>query len=107
MSISRLAALIVAALGLILLAPTLIAIALLVRISSRGPLLVQERRQRSDGTNFSIIRFRTNGVDSNQKTGRGGFLRASGLDRLPTLVTLLQGEVTLSEFWNLIHETAA
>ena len=107
MPISRLAALIFALLSLILLTPVILTIAMLVRIGLRGSLLVAKRRQRDDGTFFSIIHFRTNDAGSRQPTKFGRFLREYTLDRLPALVTLLVGEMTLREFWDLIHEPAA
>ncbi len=107
MPISRLAALIVALLGLVFLTPVILMIAILVRIGVRGSLLVSEKRQHADGTVFSVIRFRTNDVDSKKPTEFGGFVREYALDRLPALATLLLGEMTLREFWDLTREPAA
>src|SRR5690242_9397124 len=44
---------------LILLFPLIIVVALLVKLTSRGPILFQQRRPGKDGREFSILKFRT------------------------------------------------
>jgi hypothetical protein len=111
MSIPRLVDVVVALIGLTLLCPLIAMIAITVRISSRGSVLIRKLMLRGDDTTFSIDLFRTNHLDSDQPTRIGRCLRSNSLDYLPALVTLLRGGVTLRDFWTLlaalIRETAA
>ena len=106
MPMPRLVGVIVALTGLTLLTPLIVAIAIAVRIRSPGPVLIREPRRRDDGTSFSIDRFRTNDPHSDQPTRIGRFLQMHSLDQLPALITLLRGGMTLSDYWDLIRETA-
>lgn len=96
------------ALGLVLLAPLLAIIALLVKLSSRGPILYRQERMGLDGTTFACLKFRSMPVNAEQSTGAvwakkgesratpiGSFLRRSSLDELPQLWNVLVGEMSL------------
>ena len=50
---------VVSFLGLILLSPFLLLVALLIKISSRGPVFYQQERVGLDGQEFKIVKFRT------------------------------------------------
>jgi lipopolysaccharide/colanic/teichoic acid biosynthesis glycosyltransferase len=106
MSLSRSTDLIVAVVFLILLAPTTVLVALLVRVTSPGPILVRQPRRRDDGTVFSFVQFRTSEVDSNQPTRIGQFLRKYGLHLLPAQVNFLRGEMNRRDFCDLISKPA-
>ena len=104
---------VVALLGLSVLSPALLAIALAVRLTSRGPVIFRQRRVGRDGTVFELLKFRTmrtgsddrftpragaapGGIEgSDRRTRIGRWLRASSLDELPQLVNVLKGEMSL------------
>jgi putative colanic acid biosysnthesis UDP-glucose lipid carrier transferase len=99
---------ILASTALILLAPAITLIAIGVRITTPGVAIVRATRRRGDGTNLSFVRFRTNDKDSNQPTDYGRWLQRYSLDRLPTLVSLLIGEISLQDWWwDITREPAA
>jgi lipopolysaccharide/colanic/teichoic acid biosynthesis glycosyltransferase len=95
-----------AGIGLLLLAPLLLALALWVRLDSPGPVLFRQQRVGRHGVRFDILKFRTMVArpdDGRQLTvGRdpritraGRFLRSSKLDELPQLINVLQGTMSL------------
>lgn len=101
----RLFDLLAATLGLILLSPALLVIALLVRIHHGMPILFRQQRPGLGGRPFFIYKFRTmtsargpDGAllpDAQRLTRLGRFLRASSLDELPELLNILRGEMSL------------
>lgn len=95
-----------AGIGLLLLAPLLLALALWVRLDSPGPVLFRQQRVGRHGVCFDILKFRTmvarpdDGgqltVGRDPRITRGGrFLRSSKLDELPQLINVLQGTMSL------------
>ncbi|MGF1432402.1 sugar transferase [Kitasatospora sp. LaBMicrA B282] len=95
----------VALTALLLLAPLLAALALLVRVSSRGPVLFRQQRVGEGGRLFTLYKFRSmraaasgpelTARDDPRVTRVGRVLRSTSLDELPQLVNLLRGEMTL------------
>ena len=96
--------------GLVLLVslPAMVAIALAVRLSSPGPVLLRQVRMGLDGREFSMLKFRTMRADAEAATGPvwasvddprrtrlGSALRRLSLDELPQLVNVLRGEMSL------------
>ncbi len=91
--------------GLLLLSPLLLLLALLVRIFLGSPVLFRQVRPGMDARPFQILKFRTmldaNGPDGEplpdgqRLTRFGRFLRASSLDELPELWNVLKGEMSL------------
>ncbi len=57
-----------ALLGLILLAPLLIAVAIAIRLESPGPVLFRQRRVGRRGHGFTLLKFRTMVVDAEART---------------------------------------
>jgi lipopolysaccharide/colanic/teichoic acid biosynthesis glycosyltransferase len=94
-----------AALGLLLAAPLLGAIALAVRLRQGSPVLFRQRRPGLHGRPFELVKFRTmrdgDGPDgrplpdAERLTSLGRFLRATSLDELPQLWNVLNGDVSL------------
>jgi lipopolysaccharide/colanic/teichoic acid biosynthesis glycosyltransferase len=80
--------LVLAAIAFVLLLPLLLLIALLVKITSRGPVLLRERRAGFSGAPFDLYRFCC-------ASPIGRLLRRLRLDGLPQLVNVLRGEMSL------------
>jgi lipopolysaccharide/colanic/teichoic acid biosynthesis glycosyltransferase len=97
----------VAVIGLVVAAPVLAALAVAVKLTSRGPALFRQPRVGRDGQPFTIVKLRTMRIDragggalvsgsaDPRVTRFGSWLRPTRLDELPQLVNLLRGEVTL------------
>jgi exopolysaccharide biosynthesis polyprenyl glycosylphosphotransferase len=105
------------ALGLVLLAPLMVTIAVLVKLSSRGPVLFRQTRVGRDGHTFEMLKYRTmdDGADARKAALRsrneadglfkiaddpritrlGRFLRRTSLDELPQLFNVLRGQMSL------------
>lgn len=99
--------LIAAAVGLLVLAPLLAAIAILIKLDSRGPVLFRQVRVGLHGSTFRIHKFRTmrHAFDSlgpeltvsedSRITGAGRLLRRWKLDELPQLIDVVRGDMSL------------
>jgi len=96
-----------AGIGLVMLAPALLVIAVAVRVSSQGPALYRGVRVGRFGKAFKILKFRTMVVDAEKLGGPstadgdqritrvGRFLRAFKLDELPQLLNVLIGDMSI------------
>jgi lipopolysaccharide/colanic/teichoic acid biosynthesis glycosyltransferase len=105
--LKRLFDLLFASLGLLLLAPLLIGIALWIKLDSRGPVFFRQQRVGRFGAPFRIHKFRSMRADAPQAgpqitvgadariTRAGHFLRRSKLDELPQLFDVLAGHMSL------------
>lgn len=105
--LKRLFDIIVAALLLLVCSPVLAGCALLVRLTSPGPVVFKSRRIGRAGVIFSMWKFRTMREGTPQLathlvlnpseflTPVGRFLRRSSLDELPQLWNVLWGEMSL------------
>lgn len=101
----RLFDLLAATLGLLVISPVLLIVALLVRIWHGNPVLFGQKRPGLRGRPFLIYKFRTMTnaraeegsllPDEQRLTPLGRFLRASSLDELPGLFNVLRGEMSL------------
>src|SRR3990172_5760328 len=90
--------------GLILISPLLVLIALLVRIFLGSPVLFRQMRPGYRGRPFNLFKFRSMTEERDNKgrllpdeqrlTRWGRFLRASSLDELPELFNVLLGEMS-------------
>lgn len=94
-------------LGLVLLSPLLLAVSILIKIDSRGPVIFRQKRIGRNGKVFEIYKFRSMCVGA-EKTGSGvysgkgdarvtrigKFLRATSIDELPQLLNILKGEMS-------------
>jgi lipopolysaccharide/colanic/teichoic acid biosynthesis glycosyltransferase len=104
----RAADLAIAAVGLVLLSPLLLAAAIAIKLESRGPVLYRQRRVGKDGLIFDLFKLRTmrqgadpvgvgTAVTANDPrvTRTGRFLRRYSLDELPNLINVLRGEMRI------------
>jgi lipopolysaccharide/colanic/teichoic acid biosynthesis glycosyltransferase len=103
----RLFDVIVAALGLLLLSPLLIAIALWIKLDSPGPVFFRQERVGRGGVLFRIHKFRSMRADAplagsqltvgadTRITRAGQLLRRTKLDELPQLIDVLAGSMSL------------
>jgi lipopolysaccharide/colanic/teichoic acid biosynthesis glycosyltransferase len=103
----RLFDLVVAAAALVLLAPLLLAVALLIRLDSPGPALFRQERVGRHGRVFRIHKFRSMRVDAPSTgpaltmaadprvTRVGRMLRRHRLDELPQLIDVMVGDMSL------------
>ncbi|WP_223034492.1 sugar transferase [Hanstruepera marina] len=104
--IKRLFDIIFSALGLILLLPLLLLIAILLKIESKGPVFYKQVRVGLNSTDFKIFKFRTMFVGSDKKglltvgdrdprvTKTGYFLRKYKLDEFPQLINVFIGNMS-------------
>jgi lipopolysaccharide/colanic/teichoic acid biosynthesis glycosyltransferase len=105
-TVARIVSMVVAAVGLVLVAPLLAALAIAIRLDSRGPVFFVQQRAGRDGRPFGLIKFRTmypttaarsewvlDNLDRITPIGR--WLRRFRLDELPQLVNVLRGEMNL------------
>jgi len=107
--------------GLMLLAPALVLIAIAIKVDSRGGVLFKHRRLGRSGEHFDCLKFRTMHMDAERRvfeceelrhqyvsnhfkipahidpriTRLGRFLRMSSLDELPQLWNVLRGDMSL------------
>jgi len=94
--------------ALVVLAIPLALIALVVKLTSRGPVLYQQERMGLDGRRFFIFKFRSMYDEAERETGpvwavagdprvtlAGRFLRRSNLDELPQLWNVLRGDMSI------------
>lgn len=116
LAIKRLVDLIAAALGLAVVVPLLIPIAIMIKVGSPGPVLFRQTRIGRRRVPFHILKLRTMrplaqaqqkqavrgrlslldpGKDGQRVTRLGGFLRRTGIDELPQLVNVLVGHMSL------------
>ena len=105
--LKRLFDLVAALLGLLVLTPLLLIIALAIRLSSRGPALFWQTRVGRGGVDFVLYKFRSMTVregserggfdagDLSRITRIGRFLRATKLDELPQLWNVVRGDMAL------------
>jgi lipopolysaccharide/colanic/teichoic acid biosynthesis glycosyltransferase len=101
----RLFDLLATSLGLVVISPLLLLIALLVWIFHGRPILFAQKRPGYKGQPFYIYKFRTMNErrapdgsllpDAERITPLGRFLRTASLDELPELFNILRGEMSL------------
>jgi exopolysaccharide biosynthesis polyprenyl glycosylphosphotransferase len=105
--------------GLVMISPLLLGVAIAIKLDSRGPVFFRQSRVGRDGKHFKIFKFRSMYVDAEDRkaelselneardgvmfkirrdpriTRLGGFLRRSSIDELPQLINVLSGRMSL------------
>lgn len=101
----RLIDIVLASLMLLLLSPIILLLALLIKLKIGSPIVFVQERPGKDGTIFKLRKFRTmtnekdvNGEllpDEDRLTSFGKFIRSTSLDELPSLLNILNGDMSL------------
>ncbi len=93
---------------LIIFSPLLILISILIKLSSRGPVIYKQERIGLNGKIFNVYKFRTMRVDAEKETGPvwatkednrrtplGKILRRTSLDEMPQFFNTLRGDMSI------------
>lgn len=93
---------------LLITLPAVLIIALLIKLTSPGPVLYKQERVGHNGNVFTLIKLRTMTKDAEKQHGPvlarlhdprvtkiGRYLRRSRLDELPQLINVIKGEMSL------------
>jgi lipopolysaccharide/colanic/teichoic acid biosynthesis glycosyltransferase len=106
-ALKRLFDVLVASLALLVLSPLMLVVAILVQITSPGPVIYRHRRVGQGGRGFDVLKYRTMYTSAAAAewqitvagdpriTPIGRWLRSSKLDELPQLWNVLRGEMSL------------
>jgi exopolysaccharide biosynthesis polyprenyl glycosylphosphotransferase len=99
---------ILAVIGAVITLPIMLIVALLVRVTSPGPVLFRQTRVGKNKRPFTLYKFRSMRADAEAKTGAvwatkgdpritsiGGILRKLRLDELPQFINVIRGDMSL------------
>jgi Undecaprenyl-phosphate glucose phosphotransferase len=99
---------IIATLALVLAAPVMLAVAIAIKLESKGPVLFKQVRYGFNNQPIKVLKFRSMYTDMcDEKANRlvtrddprvtrvGKFIRKTSLDELPQLINVLRGELSL------------
>lgn len=93
--------------GLVLLSPIFLLIAIIVKLDSKGPVFFKQKRVGINKTYFNILKFRTMRTDTPDIpthllenpdifiTRSGKILRKTSLDELPQILNILMGQMSI------------
>jgi exopolysaccharide biosynthesis polyprenyl glycosylphosphotransferase len=108
LTLKRAVDLIGSAVGLVVLSPLMMLVALLVKLDSPGPVFYPQERMGLDAKPFWMLKFRSMWEDAEAKTGPvwatkddprrtkiGASIRRFSIDELPQLINVLVGEMSL------------
>jgi len=95
-------------LAIVVLSPLFIFAAIIIKLTSKGPIFYSQERVGRDGRLFKMYKFRTMRADAEKGTGAvwaqkndprlipvGGFLRKAHIDEIPQFVNVLRGEMSV------------
>jgi O-antigen biosynthesis protein WbqP len=107
MYLKRMIDTILAVVGLVVLSPVFILLITCIKLDSKGPVLLKQRRIGKDKSEFTILKFRTMKIDAPKDIPKhlfkdpesyftivGQFLRKTSLDELPQFINILKGEMS-------------
>ena len=103
--VKRLIDIVCSGLGLIIISPILLIVAILIRIKLGSPIFFTQDRVGKDGRIFKMIKFRTM-LDATDKWGEllpdedrltpfGKMIRSTSIDELPELINVFKGDMSL------------
>ncbi len=107
LSLKRAMDLIGASIGLVLLSPFMLLMALLIKLDSPGPVFYYQERMGLDGRPFQMFKFRSMRQDAEEdgpgwttkddprRTRIGALLRSKNIDELPQFINVLLGDMSL------------
>jgi Undecaprenyl-phosphate glucose phosphotransferase len=94
--------------GLVLLSPVFLLLAVAIKFSSPGPIFYRQERMGLDGQRFKMLKFRTmrSGAEAGsgpvwaspsdaRRTRLGAFLRRLSLDELPQFINVIRGQMSV------------
>lgn len=94
--------------GLIILCPVFIVLIILIKIDSRGPVLLKQKRICVNKGYFNILKFRTMKIETPKDTPThllenpdqyitnvGKFLRRTSLDEVPQIINIISGKMSI------------
>lgn len=106
--IKRMTDFILSLFGLVILSPLFIIISIIIKCTSKGPILFKQKRVGKNKKHFNILKFRTMRIDTPKDcpthllenpdqyiTGIGKFLRKTSLDELPQIINILKGDMSI------------
>lgn len=105
--IKRLIDIILSAIAIALLSPLMFLVAMIVRCSSKGPVLYKQERMGLDGKSFTMLKFRTMVKDADQLgrewttkndpriTRFGSLLRRFSVDEIPQFFNVIKGDMSI------------
>jgi putative colanic acid biosynthesis UDP-glucose lipid carrier transferase len=105
--LKRVSDIVLGAIILVLISPVLLVCAILVKLSSPGPVIFKQRRYGLDGEEIVVYKFRSMTVTEDggtivqarkgdaRVTRIGGILRKTSLDELPQFINVLQGRMSI------------
>lgn len=105
--IKRLFDIFCSSIGLIILSPILLLLALLIKLESKGPVFFLQTRVGLNNNDFKLFKFRSMFMDAEKRgqltvgmhdpriTRVGYYLRKFKLDELPQLLNVIKGDMSL------------
>jgi O-antigen biosynthesis protein WbqP len=94
--------------GIVVLSPVLLVLAIIIKVTSPGPVLFKQERMGKDNVRFKIFKFRSMRIDTPKDvpthmlsnpdqyiTSVGKFMRKTSLDELPQLFNILKGDMAV------------
>lgn len=97
------------ALGLVILSPLFLGVAIAIKANDHGPVFYKQVRLTKDGKEFKLYKFRSMRVDAeadgvarlstgdndDRVTKVGKFIRACRIDEMPQLINIIKGDMTI------------
>lgn len=97
-----------AVVGLVILSPLMLLVAIAIRLESKGPILFRQKRFGFNNNEISVLKFRSMFADKQDVSGAqrtkkgdsrvtfvGRIIRRTSIDELPQLVNVLKGDMSL------------